>query len=57
VAVDESGLTTFTARPGGRDRYLVLDEAQRLRILEALMLLSSQPPEAIAVTDSNPAEE
>lgn len=44
VSVDAKGLTTFQADDEGRDRYLVLKEAQKARVIEALTLLSSQPP-------------
>lgn len=45
VAVDENGQTHFTAAPGGKRRYLILEEAQKARTLEALVLLASQPRE------------
>lgn len=48
VSVADDGLTSFTATDDGRDRYLVLDEAAKPRILEALQLLSSEPPKAAA---------
>lgn len=44
VTVDAEGLTIFEAKPDGRDRYLILREDQKPRALEALKLLSSQPP-------------
>ncbi len=43
ISVDEKGLTRFQADLAGRHRYLVLNEAQRARSLEALILLSSEP--------------
>jgi inosine-uridine nucleoside N-ribohydrolase len=43
VSVDEKGITTFRARPGGRSRYLKADEAQRPRALEAMIWLASEP--------------
>ena len=43
VTVDDNGQTHFTAASDGRRRYLILDEAQKARVLEALILLASQP--------------
>ncbi|TWU04706.1 nucleoside hydrolase [Stieleria varia] len=44
VSVGADGLTTFNAMPGGRDRHLIIREDQKPRVVEALTLLSSQPP-------------
>jgi purine nucleosidase len=44
VAVDDKGLTTFTANESGRHRYLTLSPEQRVRVTEALVQLSSEPP-------------
>lgn len=44
VTVDQEGYTKFEAAEGGRDRYLIITEAQKGRTLEALVQLSSQPP-------------
>ncbi|MCM8529197.1 MAG: nucleoside hydrolase [Lentisphaeraceae bacterium] len=44
VSVDQHGNTNFTSSPNGKHRYFVLNEAQKLRIMEALTLLSTQPP-------------
>jgi inosine-uridine nucleoside N-ribohydrolase len=44
VIVADDGLTKFDVAAGGRDRYLILAEQQKARIVEALRLLSSQPP-------------
>ncbi len=44
VQVADDGLTNFTATADGRDRYLILKDEQRARAIEALRLLSSQPP-------------
>jgi len=44
VAVDDKGLTTFTANESGRHRYLTLSPEQRIRVIEALVQLSSEPP-------------
>ncbi len=45
VKVDDQGYTAFRRTNGGRHRFLRFkDDAQRKRVLEALVLLSSQPP-------------
>lgn len=44
VTVEEDGFTHFTPAPEGRDRYLILNEAQVVRVKEALVQLASQPP-------------
>ena len=44
VTVDASGNTHFEANPTGTRRYLKLDPASRPRVIEALTLLSSEPP-------------
>lgn len=44
VKVASNGLTTLTNQ-GHRDRYLILKGEQKARVLEALTLLSSQPPQ------------
>lgn len=44
VTVADNGLTTFEESADGPHRYLILEEAQKLRVLEALQILSSQPP-------------
>jgi hypothetical protein len=43
VTVDEKGRTVFTAAPDGQRRFLVLEDAQKARTLETLILLASQP--------------
>lgn len=43
VTVDDSGRTQFAESPLGRHRYLVLTEAQKVRTLEALILLATEP--------------
>jgi inosine-uridine nucleoside N-ribohydrolase len=43
VSVEENGATHFTAGSGDR-QFLRLDPAKRAEVLEALTLLSSQPP-------------
>lgn len=44
VTVENDGFTSFAPGENGLHRYLILDPAQRLRVLEALVQLSSQPP-------------
>jgi len=44
VTVQDDGLTTFDASDSGHHRYLKIPEHGQGRILEALQLLSSQPP-------------
>jgi len=44
VVVQDDGLTTFEESSTGRDRYLIISDARKPRILEALTLLSSEPP-------------
>ncbi len=43
VTVDDRGQTAFAPASGAGRRYLILEEDQKARILEALMLLASQP--------------
>ncbi len=43
VRVDEAGRTRFEADPQGRHRYLIVDDVQRARTLEAITVLASQP--------------
>jgi hypothetical protein len=44
VTVEENGFTRFTPAPGGRDRFLTLNDIQAARVKEALVELASQPP-------------
>jgi hypothetical protein len=44
VTVEEDGFTRFTPAPGGRDRFLMLNDVQVARVKEALVELASQPP-------------
>ncbi len=46
VTVADNGLTTFSPSDVGSQRYLIAADQQKLRTLEALQLLSSQPPNA-----------
>lgn len=47
VTVTDEGYTEFEESAEGKSRYLILrDEAQKARVLEALVQLSSQPPDA-----------
>lgn len=45
VTVEKDGLTTFQKSADGQQRYLKLTNAQRIRVVEALVQLSSQPPQ------------
>ena len=47
VTVGAKGLTGFTAGENGRHRYLIMSDQQRERVVEALVQLSSQPPETL----------
>jgi inosine-uridine nucleoside N-ribohydrolase len=47
VSVDADGFTHFTPETGGRDRYLILKENQIGRLKEALVQLSTQPPDGL----------
>ncbi|MEO2048512.1 MAG: nucleoside hydrolase [Pirellulales bacterium] len=44
VAIADDGLSTFTPQKNGAHRYLILSPEQRIRLTEALVQLSSQPP-------------
>lgn len=44
VTVADDSLTTFTSSENGKHRYLVIPDAMKPRTLEALQLLSSEPP-------------
>ena len=44
ISVLPDGSSRFAARPGGNHRYLIMDDAQRARALEAMSLLASEPP-------------
>lgn len=48
VTVADDGLTSFEASDDGQHRYLQLSEEQRIRVREALVQLSSQPPSMVA---------
>jgi hypothetical protein len=45
VTVEGDGFTRFKETAQGTDTYLILRPEQRLRVLEALVQLSSQPPD------------
>jgi hypothetical protein len=45
ITVDDKGSTTFTAEAGGARRYLIVDDKQRARIIEAVAGLISEPPQ------------
>jgi len=44
VVVNEDGATRFGNEAGGPHRYLIADREQQVRVREALVQLSSQPP-------------
>ena len=44
VTVDDDGFTQFVADEQGRDRYLLMNEQQQLRVIETQRALVSQPP-------------
>lgn len=48
VTVENDGFTRFTPAPGGRDRFLIVSDAQALRVKEALVQLTSEPPHSSA---------
>src|ERR1700733_5275760 len=43
INVDAKGVTTLIPSAAGKHRYLVMNDVQRARTLEAMILLSSQP--------------
>jgi inosine-uridine nucleoside N-ribohydrolase len=54
IEVDNAGVTTFVRSAEGKQRYLVMNDVQRARALEAMILLSSENPLAHA-SGYNPA--
>jgi inosine-uridine nucleoside N-ribohydrolase len=44
ISADARGVTHFAPDRAGRHRYLVVNDAQRARALDAIVLLASQPP-------------
>lgn len=44
VTVDDKGHTIFTAKPDGKHQYLIVNDAQKVKALEAMVQLSSEPP-------------
>lgn len=48
VMIADDGLTTFQADASGKSRYLKLSDQQKIRTTEALVQLSSQPPNNLA---------
>lgn len=53
VTVEDDGFTQFTPDQNGRHRYLVVDQSQIIRVTEALVQLSSQPPQPDASAQDN----
>lgn len=43
IGVDDEGHTPFSTASGGRHRYLIVNDLQRARALEAMVALTSQP--------------
>lgn len=48
VSVSDKGLTTFVSDENGNRQYLVMSADQKIRVVEALVQLSSQPPRRIS---------
>jgi len=46
VSVEDNGLTTFKAANDGKHHFLTMSSPQKIRLVEALVQLSSQPPQA-----------
>lgn len=44
ISVQSDGSARFSVRPDGLHRYLIMDDAQRARALEAMTLLVTEPP-------------
>lgn len=51
VTVEEDGFTRFVAAPNGRDRFLILNETQAVRVKEAFVQLVSEPPAGLSATE------
>jgi inosine-uridine nucleoside N-ribohydrolase len=43
ITVDEEGRTHFAESPGGKHRYLTVNETQKVRTLEAMIALATEP--------------
>jgi len=54
VTVDEQGRTQFTADPQGKHFILSATPEQKARTLEALIQLSSQPPDQLPKGEAKP---
>jgi inosine-uridine nucleoside N-ribohydrolase len=48
ISVDAKGKTEWTPDPKGNHRYLILDPSMRKSVLDALVQLSSRPPDRLA---------
>ena len=44
ITVLDDGGSRFEEIPGGQHRYLILNDADKARTLEAMVMLASQPP-------------
>jgi purine nucleosidase len=49
VSVADNGITSFKPSENGQHQYLKLSDEQKIRVTEALVQLSSQPPVAVNV--------
>jgi hypothetical protein len=49
VSVADNGITSFEPGKNGQHQYLKLSDEQKIRVTEALVQLSSQPPVAVNV--------
>ena len=54
VSVEDNGQTAFHEESGGGQRYLLLEDAQKARIVEAMILLASQPRDSQPAGSSSP---
>ena len=52
VTIDDDGGTKFVPNVGGNTRYLILDRAKVPQILDAMISLAAQRPDALTVADS-----
>ncbi len=50
ISVDAEGRTNFTVSEHGKQRYLIVDDAQRARVREAISILISEPPARVCCT-------
>lgn len=48
IQVDDKGNTIFKPAPDGKHRYLIANPEQRIKMLEAMQVLASQPPDSLS---------